>query len=96
MNKDFTEVISLINNLDEIYIASHINPDGDNIGSILALGLALKKINKKVHIIKTDEIPSDYQFLPMVDNIQPSNVEELDLFIVLDCGDIDRLGKHRT
>ncbi len=35
--------IKIIKDNDNIFIASHINPDGDNIGSILALGLALKK-----------------------------------------------------
>lgn len=81
---------------DEVYIASHVNPDGDNIGSIIALGLALNKVNKKVKVIKTDEIPSDYLFLPNIDMIQPYEITEVNLLIVLDCGDIDRLGRYKT
>ena len=44
----FNEAIELINKSDNIFIASHINPDGDNIGSILALGLSLKKTSKNI------------------------------------------------
>ena len=95
MNKDLKEAIKIINDEREIYIASHVNPDGDNIGSILALALALKKINKHIYVIKTDEIPSDYMFLPEIDSIQSYDVKEPELLIVLDCGDIDRLGKYK-
>jgi len=95
MNKDLKEAIKIINDEREIYIASHVNPDGDNIGSILALALALKKINKNVYVIKTDEIPSDYMFLPGIDLIQSYDVKVPELLIVLDCGDVNRLGKYR-
>lgn len=95
--KDFRDsAIQTILDSNEIYIASHVNPDGDNIGSIIALGLALKKINKKVKVIKTDEIPSDYLFLPNIDMIQPYEITDNNLFIVLDCGDKDRLGKYKS
>lgn len=78
---------------NNIYLASHIQPDGDNIGSLLALGSAIEKLNKKVHIIKVDNIPKEYQFLPNMHLFKESNIEEtIDLFIALDSGDIDRLG----
>ena len=89
------KIVDIINSSNDIYIASHINPDGDNIGSILALGLALRKINKDVHIFKTDDIPSDYLFLPEVNTIKEYDVEDIELFLVLDCSDIDRLGKYK-
>lgn len=87
----------LIKESKNIYISSHVQPDGDNIGSILALALALKKIRDNVYILKSDEIPSDYLFLPEIDMIK--EYEEIsgniDLFIALDCGDIERLGKNK-
>lgn len=78
---------------DNIYLASHVQPDGDNIGSLLALGRALEKMDKEVHLIKVDKIPYDYRFLPNMHLFEESNAEkDIDLFIALDCGDMDRLG----
>ncbi|NLZ81935.1 MAG: bifunctional oligoribonuclease/PAP phosphatase NrnA, partial [Clostridiales bacterium] len=99
MNNVINTAINKITNVNNIYIASHINPDGDNIGSILAMALGLKKINKNVKILKTDEIPSDYMFLPNIDMIKTYDIDEIDtieLLIVLDCGDVDRLGKYKS
>ena len=70
-----------------------MQPDGDNIGSTLALGMAIKKLKGKVNIIKVDDIPSDYHFLPNLDIIKEYDVDQdIDLFIALDSSDIDRLG----
>src|SRR5699024_10612367 len=100
MSKNLEQLLSggieIINNSKNIYIGSHINPDGDNIGSLLALGMALKEIGKTVHILKVDNIPKDYQFLPNVHLIsKPTQDEEFDLFIALDCSDLDRLGSGK-
>lgn len=93
MNNNFEKVIEQINLSNEIYLVSHVNPDGDNIGSLLALYLALKKVNKNVNVIKTDEIPSDYFFLPCTEIIKDYDLDEIKLLIVLDCSDIQRLGR---
>ncbi len=100
MSKNLEQLLSggieIINNSKNIYIGSHINPDGDNIGSLLALGMALKEIGKTVHILKVDNIPKDYQFLPNVHLIsKPTKDEKIDLFIALDCSDLDRLGSGK-
>lgn len=87
------EVIKLIQESNNIYIASHVQPDGDNIGSILALGMAIKKLKGKVNILKVDDIPLDYHFLPNLELIKEHDADQpIDLFIALDSSDIDRLG----
>ena len=48
--KDLDEAIDLIRRSNRIYIASHINPDGDNLGSSLALALALRKLVRRSSI----------------------------------------------
>ncbi len=93
MNNIIRKAINLIKSIDEISIISHTSPDGDNIGSILAMGLAIKQMGKRIKIIKTDIIPSDYLFLQHVDMIQEYDEKDIELLIVLDCSDIDRLGK---
>lgn len=100
MNNSFEQQIDLaiekILESKNIFIVSHVQPDGDNIGSILALGLALKKIDKNIVVLKSDTIPSDYLFLPNVDIIQDYSDElEIDLLITLDSSDKDRLGKNK-
>ncbi|MBI4619342.1 MAG: bifunctional oligoribonuclease/PAP phosphatase NrnA [Desulfobacterales bacterium] len=77
-------------------IASHVNPDGDAIGSALALAISLKNIGKKVTVFNQDPIPRNLQFLPM----SPEIIHEIDrsltfdVAFVLDCGDLDRVGKE--
>ncbi len=93
LEQPIADGIEVIKNSDNIYIGSHIHPDGDNIGSLLALGMALKKINENVNLVKVDDIPKDYKFLPNVNLIkEPIIGEQIDLFIALDCSDLDRLG----
>lgn len=101
MNKiilaDIKEAIDLIKESENIFIASHVNPDGDNLGSSLALALALKKANKKVSVLKSDIIPDTFKFLPGIDTISSfdNNCEGIDLFIAVDCGDEERLGDNK-
>lgn len=101
MNNNFNEIIEniikMIKESNNIYIASHVNPDGDNVGSTLALTMALKKINKDVTPLLVGEIPSDYKFLPKIDLYEDYSGEmhPIDLLIAVDSGDIDRLGKNK-
>ena len=93
LKKSISKAIDIIKESKKIYIGSHVQPDGDNIGSLLALGKALNKINKDVKILKVDHIPSDYEFLPGIELIKEYEIErELDLFVALDCSDMERLG----
>lgn len=87
------EGVKAIKDSKKIYLCSHVQPDGDNIGSLLGLGIALKKLNKEVHIVKVDDIPKKYEFLPNIDLIKKVSTEEMvDLFIALDSSDLERLG----
>ncbi len=74
-----------------IVLLTHESPDGDAIGSILAMYNSLLKINKNVDMI-VPEYSSVYNFLPNADKMQKEGKkEEYDLAIALDCGDIKRL-----
>lgn len=90
------DVIELIMDSKHIYIASHVNPDGDNIGSTLALTLALKKLKKDVIPLTVGDIPSNLKFLPelYLYSDRSDDINPIDLFIALDSGDIDRLGNN--
>ncbi|MCF7874133.1 MAG: bifunctional oligoribonuclease/PAP phosphatase NrnA [Candidatus Omnitrophica bacterium] len=96
MNK-FKRVKKEILSAKSITIFSHINPDGDTIGSMLALGLGLKSLGKKVVMLNADSIPKVYQTLPGAKLIKKSlNKKNIDLAIAVDCGKGSLLGKNLT
>jgi phosphoesterase RecJ-like protein len=89
-------IVDKIMESNKIAIMSHIMPDGDNVGSSLALYNALKKSGKDVYLILDDEIPKIYKFLKNSDKVErPGQYESFDAVIALDCGDAGRLGKSR-
>jgi phosphoesterase RecJ-like protein len=75
-------------------VASHENPDGDAIGSLLAIGLALEMRFKEVTFFNPSPIPAVYRFLPAVGRITSEIDTEnaFDTAVVLDCGNLERLG----
>src|SRR5690554_1894129 len=83
----------IIGNADSIAISGHMNPDGDSLGSMLSLGLALKKTGKKVYMICCDNIPHNYLSLPGINSIQKGLQKTVDLAIAVDCGSKDLLGQ---
>lgn len=97
LDKNIKDGIGLIERSENIFLASHINPDGDNLGSMLGLAIALQSIGKNVTILKSDIIPSDFKFLPGSNLIQKYDETQgnIDLFITLDCSDTDRLGDNK-
>ena len=84
-------IVEEINNSNNIVILTHENPDGDAIGSSLALYNGLKQLGKNVDVI-IPEYSNTYKFLPNVDDIKKEGkTDTYDLAIALDCGDIKRL-----
>ncbi len=74
-------------------IASHYSPDGDGIGSTIALGMALESMGKKVTLYNQDDIPENLQFLPGVDKFVrriPSE-KKYDMAIMVDCAQRKRV-----
>lgn len=92
----YEQVIDAINKSSRIAVTSHLNPDGDNIGSSLAMCIALAKLEKQVDFILDDSIPETYRFLKGAKEVQSrTSFADLDydLLISMDCGDLERLGR---
>ena len=84
-----------IRGASRIAIACHVNPDGDALGSMLGLGLAIEAgfPEKSVTFLAQDGVPFIYRFLPGTDRILTGPpIGEIDLAIVVDSGDIARVG----
>lgn len=73
-------------------MASHINPDGDTIGSLLALGLGLEQLGKKVIMVSQDGVPERFQSLPGAGRVLTAYEEGVDLAISVDCAALELLG----
>ena len=89
-------ILKYIHGSDDFVVTSHVNPDGDNIGSTLSIYYFLKKINKRVYYVMNDSMPINMQFLIEDINIINSqefkelNIKDYNL-ITLDCGDKNRI-----
>jgi phosphoesterase RecJ-like protein len=90
-------IIHALTKCEHALIASHIQPDGDALGSLIAMGLTVQSLGKQVTLYNESPIPAVYGFLPCLDRIKDeigkTELEPFDLGIVLDCGDLDRIGK---
>lgn len=62
MQMEMNRAIDIIKNSSRIAIASHIAPDGDNVGAVLACAAFLESLGKTVTVIKTDDIPEYCNF----------------------------------
>lgn len=94
-----SETAKLITNAQKIALTGHINPDPDTLGCVLALGSALKKMNKEIVMIIDDDIPDSLSFMPRADEIlRPDKFKNIkfDLLIVLDASDVERIGQVAT
>ena len=89
-------ILKYIHGSDDFVVTSHVNPDGDNVGSTLSIYYFLKNLNKKVYYVMDDSMPINMQFLIKDINIINSNeFRELNIknynLITLDCGDKNRI-----
>jgi len=88
------QITELVRTSQKILICTHINPDGDALGSALALNLALKKMGKDITLISPDVAPKVFQFLPSLDIIKEGINGAKDFVISVDTSKIkvDKLG----
>lgn len=89
------EILSFLREQKDFFLATHINPEGDALGSSLALSLALEILGKRTVVYDRDGVPYFYSFLPEHERIIKSaeGVRTLDLnLILLDCNTPERAG----
>ena len=87
------EIKDRISEAKEIVIASHVRPDGDAIGSLLGLGLALRDAGKSVQMVLADGVPASFRYLEGSELVTKEPKGTHDTFITVDCADFKRTGK---
>ncbi len=86
------EVAELLRDAKNILIVSHINPDGDNVGSTLGLSNSLKQMGKTVVVANRSGIPDNFMFLKGADKVISTQRlrPEFDVIVFADCGSVER------
>jgi phosphoesterase RecJ-like protein len=91
------EAVAAIRGAANVLLACHVNPDGDTLGSMIALGLALEQAGKDVTLVSSDGVPQILAFLPTTGRVLVTTERrDFDLAIVLDAGEISRVGKNQA
>ena len=93
-NASFEQIGDVLRAHDSFVILSHVRPDGDAIGSQIALGSSLMAMGKSVRLINEDGLPENLAFLPGAGRIEapPADPVEAAVAIALDTGTKPRLG----
>lgn len=88
------QIRELLSQAKNVLALTHVGPDGDAIGSLTAVGIALKQFGHIATLACDDGSPARFGFLPLVNRIQtyPNPDVRYDLVIALDCGDMSRMG----
>jgi phosphoesterase RecJ-like protein len=88
------EVVDGIKEGNSFLVTSHLNPEGDAIGSAMAMAQGLKDSGKEVTAFFEDPIPEIYKFLPFSGEVihKFDGQNSYDVTVVVDCGELDRVG----
>lgn len=99
MNKIYENIelcIKTLENSENVAIAGHTSPDGDAICASLSLAMTLKKMGKNP-IILLENYADTYDYVKGHDMVYKGDYDKIDvdLFISVDCGDVERMGKAK-
>lgn len=90
------KVAEVLDSADSFVITCHVRPDGDALGSILALGLALKDAGRDMIIYTEEPVPDRLAFLPGSEFVvsDTASLPERFILVVLDCNEPVRIGNR--
>lgn len=86
------ELITFLRSCDDVFIATHIDPEGDALGSSIALSLALGQLGKRSCVFNRDAVPALYAFLPHHRIVTDTAPDSIDTLLLLDCNSRERAG----
>ena len=88
------EIVELLRQHDGFLIAGHRDPDGDSLGSSLALGLALEQMGKRVVVVSADPLFAAYMRLPASERITVSTIAPAGypVVVLMECNEVARSG----
>lgn len=95
-NENIEKLKNLIDEANTIGVVSHVNPDGDNLGSSLGFARALRNYGKDTEVVGHDTIDNYLKFLPDLEFYENNYKDSYDLLLILDASEIDRIGDAQS
>lgn len=94
MKEILADIKKAVKNAKTALVVSHVDPDGDSIGSMLAMGNILDQFNITTFYYSEDGLPKIYRFLPGADKVanKLDHFQRYDLLFTMDASDSRRLG----
>ena len=91
---EIQQIVDAIRTRQRFVISSHSRPDGDSLGSQMAMAYALRALGKDVTVVNADAAPPPLMASPGVPGIQiaPAVAGDFDAAIMMECGDLARTG----
>src|SRR5690606_3446024 len=100
MNDSFREATRFVSEGDRFLVVSHVDPDGDAIGSTLAVGHLLHLLGKRAVMVNASPVPAKYGKLPGAEEIvklqELRDASPFDRVIAVDVADVERMGDCRS
>ncbi len=95
-NSTFAEIAQVLRRHDSFVVLSHVRPDGDALGSQIAIGLALQQLGKRVKVWNEEGLLEKFSFLPGGElvSLPPNDSEDFDVVLALDTATRQRLGDN--
>ncbi|MDP9467209.1 MAG: DHH family phosphoesterase [Chloroflexota bacterium] len=86
------DVAEVLRGAERISTFCHENPDGDTLGAAIAIALAAERLGKQAEVVSVDPPPPFLAFLPGVDRVRRTPALEPDVAVVVDAGELSRIG----
>ena len=90
------DVAEVLRGAERISAFCHENPDGDTLGAAIAITTAARRLGKEAEVVSVDPPPPFLAFLPGVDGVRRSPALEPDVAVVVDAGELSRIGAVLT
>ena len=90
-----SDAVAFLTKYDSFLLMAHVAPDGDTLGSCLALKYLLEQLGKQAWVVCDDPLPHLYAFLPGADGLlAPDAAVDAQAFVAVDCADVGRTGSQ--
>jgi len=86
------DVADLLRRAERVTAFCHENPDGDTLGAAIAIAIAAERLGKQAEVVSGDPPPPFLAFLPGVERVRQSPSLEPDVAVVVDAGELSRIG----
>ena len=87
------EVVEMLADARRVTAFCHENPDADTLGAALAIAIAAERLGKEAEVVSWDPPAPFLDFLPRVGSVRRTPALEPDVAVVLDAGELHRIGK---